>query len=199
MSKSHAFLSSVKILVLQVLFCPWFVFVQFSDKTKKQERDWRWRPSRRRCRPWRSRRTTWWTDAMPVSRWCTNYIHKSLFPHCCLAQACRDAKMRREKTEEEVNELGNKSKTLEVRALWWYYCEIYSEIFLAQCLYMGCFPHLYISTLSNYKSQGQFPFRMTCGKASMRMFSVENVSNIWLSCHLNSENSRKQGTKCCLT
>merc|ERR1711878_121522 len=29
-------------------------------------------------------------------------------------QACRDAKLRREKTEEEVNELNNKSKTLEV-------------------------------------------------------------------------------------
>ena len=29
-------------------------------------------------------------------------------------QSCRDAKMRREKTEEEVNELQNKSKTLEV-------------------------------------------------------------------------------------
>merc|ERR1711872_602571 len=28
-------------------------------------------------------------------------------------QSCRDAKMRREKTEEEVNELQNKSKTLE--------------------------------------------------------------------------------------
>ena len=30
-------------------------------------------------------------------------------------QACRDAKIRQEKTEEEVNELNNKSKTLEVR------------------------------------------------------------------------------------
>ena len=28
-------------------------------------------------------------------------------------QSCRDAKLRREKTEEEVNELQNKSKTLE--------------------------------------------------------------------------------------
>ena len=31
-----------------------------------------------------------------------------------LLQACRDAKVRQEKTEEEVNELNNKSKTLEV-------------------------------------------------------------------------------------
>ena len=30
------------------------------------------------------------------------------------SQSCRDAKLRREKTEEEVNELQNKSKTLEV-------------------------------------------------------------------------------------
>merc|ERR1712013_412705 len=29
-------------------------------------------------------------------------------------QACRDARVRQEKTEEEVNELNNKSKTLEV-------------------------------------------------------------------------------------
>ena len=32
-----------------------------------------------------------------------------------LMQSCRDAKLRREKTEEEVNELQNKAKTLEVR------------------------------------------------------------------------------------
>ena len=35
-------------------------------------------------------------------------------PTVTIFQSCRDAKMRREKTEEEVNELQNKSKTLEV-------------------------------------------------------------------------------------
>ena len=35
-------------------------------------------------------------------------FHEKLF-----LQSCRDAKLRREKTEEEVNELQNKSKTLE--------------------------------------------------------------------------------------
>ena len=48
---------------------------------------------------------------------CEQVMHDSFifFSYFFLFQSCRDAKMRREKTEEEVNELGNKSKTLEVR------------------------------------------------------------------------------------
>ena len=49
-------------------------------------------------------------QVMPIS-----FIN--LFSYFVLFQSCRDAKMRREKTEEEVNELGNKSKTLEVKEL----------------------------------------------------------------------------------
>ena len=152
---SHALhfflLSSVNVLVLRFSFCLLLVFVLFSNKIKRQEKDWRWRPSRRRCRPWRSRRTTWWTDATPVSRWCIlNFIH--LFSYFVLFQSCRDAKMRREKTEEEVNELGNKSKTLEVKSpLMIVSVSSKSNICLAQCFMHKYFPPLYISLLSNYK------------------------------------------------
>ena len=40
---------------------------------------------------------------------------RKYFQNIFLIQSCRDAKLRREKTEEEVNELQNKAKTLEVR------------------------------------------------------------------------------------
>ena len=39
-----------------------------------------------------------------------NWISYNVIP----PKSCRDAKLRREKTEEEVNELQNKAKTLEV-------------------------------------------------------------------------------------
>ena len=42
---------------------------------------------------------------------------RKYFQNISLIQSCRDAKLRREKTEEEVNELQNKAKTLEVRKL----------------------------------------------------------------------------------
>ena len=47
---------------------------------------------------------------------------RKYFQNISLIQSCRDAKLKREKTEEEVNELQNKAKTLEVRTVLW--CEI---------------------------------------------------------------------------
>ena len=46
-----------------------------------------------------------------MNRLTNSYI--CVFIGVCV-QGARDAKLRREKTEEEVNELNNKSKTLEV-------------------------------------------------------------------------------------
>ena len=81
--------------------------------------------------------------------------------------------MRREKTEEEVNELQNKSKTLEV-SLW---DPAHHDISVAQCFILELFfLSLDIEQLQEVKAS--FSIEKTCGKAQMRLFCVENASNI---------------------